>query len=524
MKRGDYVAFALLAGLNLIAIVYFGVYWFSTRNWFVQPVLFVFVTILLVIVLGNYQGRWLMLLLMKRPVLPRLRTHPRVGAATTFVPGSESFNMLECTVQSLLAMNYAHDTWVLDEGDDARVKALCTRLGVHHFTRAGLAHYQAESGTFSSKTKYGNINAWLHEHAFARYDVVALFDPDHVALPNFLDRVLGYFEDPTIGYVQAAPAYYNQKASFVARGAAEETYAYNSSIQMAAYAMGYPVIIGSHNTHRVSALREIGGLQPHDADDVLMTLVYQARGWRGVFVPEILARGLVPVDWSSYLTQQRRWARSVLDVKLRIHPRMSSSLSSTTRVMSFLHGLNYLYRSFVLFASVLLLVYTLATSIGSTVFNHLISPELAALSLVLLTCDFYRQRFYLDYRNESGLHWRVAILHLAKWPHMLMALWDVLTMRRVPYEITPKVRRESGGVGLFVPHMVVAIVVGAAWALGAWLDLPVSMEARQLAAIFIFCTLALVLSALLPVPEPFDRTLFEVAADRPLRRPQSDLK
>src|SRR5215468_4921127 len=93
-------------------------------------------------------------------------------------------------------------------------------------------------------------------------------------------------------------------------GAAEETYAYYSAAQMAAYALGYPIITGCHNAHRVTALQAVGGFAPHEADDLLLTLHYRARGWRGVYVPQVLARGLTPVDWPGYLQQQRRWARS----------------------------------------------------------------------------------------------------------------------------------------------------------------------------------------------------------------------
>ncbi len=508
MRARDYVTFALLAGLNLAAIIYFALYWFSTPRWLIQPVLFAFTTILLLIVLANYHGRWLMLLLMKRPVLPERRSNPRVGVATTFVPNSEALDMLECTTRALVAMEYPHDTWVLDEGDNQQVKEMCERLGALYFSRKRFPEYQTDSGTFESKTKYGNVNAWLYEHAFARYDVVTLFDPDHVPTPAFLDRVLGYFEDPSVGYVQAAHAFYNQSASLVARGAAEETYAYNSSIQMAAYAMDYPVIIGSHNTHRVSALREIGGLQAHAADDLLTTLVYRSRGWRGVYVPEILARGLTPVEWSSYLTQQRRWARSVLDVKLRLHPQMSASLSLATRAMSFLHGLNYLYRSFVIFAALLLMMYTLATGVGSSVFEHLISPQLGVLCAVLLACDFYRQRFYLDPEGERGLHWRVAVLHLAKWPHMLASLYDVLLTRRLPYTITPKLRMKPRRLELFAPHVIITALVAGAWLLGVALELPVSTKVQELAGGFLVCMIGLIVTNLLPTPEPFDLDFF----------------
>jgi hypothetical protein len=176
--------------------------------------------------------------------------------------------------------------------------------------------------------------------------------------------------------------------------------------------------------------------------------------------------------------------------------------------MSFLHGLNYLYRSFVLFAGLVVTIYTLATSIGSSVFDHLISIQTAALCLVLLVTDFYRQRFYLDWRSEWGLHWRVAVLHLAKWPYMLLALGDVLLNRRVPYAITPKVRTKPRRMRLFVPHVLLALVVACAWGFGVGLDLDVSDKARKFAGVFIVCTLGLVVSDLLPTPEPFDRGRF----------------
>ena len=160
--------------------------------------------------------------------------------------------MLEVTVQALVAMAYPHDTWVLDEGDDARVHALCTRLGARHFSRKSLPHYQTAEGRFQARSKHGNYNAWLAEHGFAHYDVIVNVDPDHVPAPTFLHEVLGYFADPKIGYVQVPQAYYNQEASFVARGAAEETYAYYSVTQMASYGAGLPDRhrLSHHPSHR----------------------------------------------------------------------------------------------------------------------------------------------------------------------------------------------------------------------------------------------------------------------------------
>ena len=256
--------------------------------------------------------------------------------------------LLENTLEALVALDYPHETWVLDEGDDERVKELCAKRGAFHFSRKHRPQYQTENGLFRKATKYGNYNAWLYEVGFERYEFITAFDPDHVPEPTYLLKVLGYFNDPKIGYVQAPQVYSNQNESFIARGAAEESYAFYSSIQMASYGLGYPIIVGCHNTHRMSALREVGGFAPHDADDLLLTLLYQNRGWEGVYVPEVLARGLAPSEWHPFLNQQRRWARSLLDIKLNIAPTLVHKLSFSSRLMNVLHGVLYLHKAFIL--------------------------------------------------------------------------------------------------------------------------------------------------------------------------------
>src|SRR5919206_567306 len=67
---------------------------------------------------------WFLLLLMRRPRPIPARAGWKVGVATTFVPGAESLEMLEETVRALVAMEYPHETWVLDEGDEPQVRAL----------------------------------------------------------------------------------------------------------------------------------------------------------------------------------------------------------------------------------------------------------------------------------------------------------------------------------------------------------------------------------------------------------------
>jgi cellulose synthase/poly-beta-1,6-N-acetylglucosamine synthase-like glycosyltransferase len=404
---------------------------------------------------------WLLLFLYRSPNRRPARQGLRVAAVTTYVGHSESLELLEGTLRRMVLMRYPHDTWLLDEDDDPRVRELCAALGVKHFSRKGIDRFQTASGRFQRATKYGNYNSWLHEFGFERYDVVSSFDCDHAPEGCFLDAVLGFFEDPGVGYVQAAQCYSNQSASFVARGAAEESYCYYSIVQTAAARFGYPVITGCHNTHRVPALREVGGFAAHDADDLLITMKYKAAGWRGVYVPKILARGLAPVSWRAYLEQQRRWARSLFDLKLRAHD-AGRSIGPVPRAISILQGIRYVMDG----------CFILSVFCVTALLLMGVSPALTLLGTstllygAIIVTNLYLQRFYLDPTTESGIPWRAFILRFAKWPYTFMALADVLQRRNYGYTVTPKTTLTGTSKVLMLPQFALAVCMGLAWGIG----------------------------------------------------------
>jgi cellulose synthase/poly-beta-1,6-N-acetylglucosamine synthase-like glycosyltransferase len=502
----DYVVFIPLSACALVAMASFMSYWFSLEDWLDDPVPIGLVTIVLVYNLSLHQLRWFSLLLMRRPKPMQARQGWKVAVVTTFVPEAEPFEMLAETLRALVAMRYPHDTWVLDEGDDEQVKALCTQLGARHFSRRQLSHYHAERGIFQSRSKHGNYNTWLYEVGFAQYDIVSNFDPDHVPDPAYLVNVLGYFTDPAIGYVQAPQVYYNQGASFIARGAAEETYEYYSVSQMASYAMGFPIVTGRHTTHRMTALRQVAGFAPHDGDDLLLTYLYRASGWKGVYVPKVLAHGLTPVDWSVYLTQQLRWARSLLDIKFRVCPKLMRLFPLKVRVCSVLHGLYYL-QGLTTLVGVLLLAFMLSTGFVPQFVSAATISKLLVLYAVMQLSDFYKQRFFLGRSGERGLHWRAGLLRLAKWPYLVLALIDVVLDRQHPYYVTRKVKTPSRQYMVVWPHLAVVVLISSSWIIGLLCAHDCQGVVHVWASLAVVLSLAIMWTETGTFPAPYDKRL-----------------
>ncbi|WP_406863191.1 cellulose synthase catalytic subunit [Streptomyces sp. HUAS MG47] len=252
------------------------------------------------------------------PVRPEKGT--RVAFLTTYVPGKEPLGMVRATLTGAVRLRHDGplDVWLLDEGDDARAKALCAELGVRHFTRAGVPEWNREKGVHKARTKHGNYNAWLAMHGDA-YEYFASVDTDHVPLPNFLERMLGFFRDPDIAFV-VGPQVYGNYTSPVTKAAESQQFLFHALIQRAGNRYRAPMFVGTNNVVRIAALRQIGGLYDSITEDMATGFELHRRKnprtgryWRSVYTPDVLAVGEGPASWTDFFTQQLRWSRGTYE-------------------------------------------------------------------------------------------------------------------------------------------------------------------------------------------------------------------
>ncbi|WP_326697669.1 cellulose synthase catalytic subunit [Streptomyces sp. NBC_01754] len=255
------------------------------------------------------------------PVVPESGT--RVAFLTSFVPGKEPLAMVTRTLEAAVRVRHRGPlhVWLLDEGDDPAVREVCARLGVRHFSRKGVARWNQARGPHRARTKHGNYNAWLDAHGDA-YDFFASVDTDHVPLPNYLERMLGYFRDPDIGFV-IGPQVYGNYDAFVTKAAESQQFLFHALIQRAGNRYGAPMFVGTSNAVRISTLKQIGGLYDSITEDMATGFEIHrhrnpltGRKWRSVYTPDVLAVGEGPSAWTDFFTQQLRWSRGTYETIL----------------------------------------------------------------------------------------------------------------------------------------------------------------------------------------------------------------
>ena len=225
---------------------------------------------------------WWFVSKMRRPVEVGAPAGMRVALITLCVPSSESLEVIGEQLDALQTVDYPHDSWVLDEGDSADVRALAEASGVNYFSRKGIDRWNQPTPPFQRKTKAGNVNAWLDhiEGLGLEYEVFVQLDIDHRPRPDYLDlsaRLLPRPED-RLGPGAQRGRQPRQLGSQGSRGAGPGS----SRARCRWASTGRPGHLSSSARTRAIALRrlkkEIGGFQLTRAEDHLDTIVLAAHG------------------------------------------------------------------------------------------------------------------------------------------------------------------------------------------------------------------------------------------------------
>lgn len=351
-----------------------------------------------------------------------------VAIFTTSSPG-EPYEMFVRTLAAARDITYPHTTYLLDDTRDPRFAKLAEEMDAVHLEIVGVPGAKA-----------GKINEALKQ---TTEDFILVLDPDHIPLPNFLDRVLGYFQDPEVGFVQVAQAYYNAGESFVARAAAEQTFAFYGPIMQGMNGTGTAVAIGANCTFRRTALESVGGHGIGLAEDLVTSIRLHAKGWKSCYVPEIVSRGLVPSDLDSYLKQQLKWSRGVHEVLFREYPRAFRSLTAYQRISYLMIGTYYLVGLTTLIYFAIPLIYLWFGKQPAYLLLSEYVQHALPVGLVGILIYQFMQRWMCDPARETGLHWRGTLLKIGSWNIFLKGLVLSVLRINVPYIPTVKERRRT---------------------------------------------------------------------------------
>lgn len=434
----------VMRGLISLGIVFFLIFilWFFKEEHVGYKSLYYLLTGALIFRLIKIIHEWYHYWGISAPEIPERTREWTVDMLTTFVPG-EPYEMTVKTLEAMVAVTYPHTTYLCDEGDDPYLKKVCEELGVVHVTRE-----------IKVNAKAGNINNALKQ---ATGEITIILDPDHIPAPNFIDRVLPYFENDEIGYAQCVQAYYNQNESLIAKAAAEQTYHFYGPMMMSMNRYGTAQAIGANCAFRRSALDSIGGHAAGLSEDMHTAMQLHAKGWKSVYVPEALSRGLAPATLSAFYKQQLKWSRGTFELLFVSFPKLvrgftiRQTIHYLTIPLYFLYGLIGLIDIAIPIASMLMAEVPWNMELGELLLF------VAPLGFFSVLIRQYSQRWLLE-ESERGFHLLGGILLAGTWWVFLLGFIYTIFRVKVPYIPTPKEGESENALNLSLPNITVILL------------------------------------------------------------------
>jgi len=262
---------------------------------------------------------------------PRGRRVPTLAAGDTpftvdvfITTYNEELDLLRQTARAAVAMHYPHTTWILDDGRRPAVAALAEELGCRYLTR-----------TTNEHAKAGN---WNNAFRQSTGDLIVTFDADHIPRPEFIERTIGFFQDPKVFIVQVPQQYHNldsvqHQVDWDARRMYGEQDVFFDLVMPGKDHWNAAFFCGTGAVLRRQALEPHGGIVTGSiTEDMHTSVVLHAEGWKSVYLNEVLVTGLAPTDIGTFLKQRLRWAEGNLKIVFDINPLTCRGLTFAQRM------------------------------------------------------------------------------------------------------------------------------------------------------------------------------------------------
>jgi cellulose synthase/poly-beta-1,6-N-acetylglucosamine synthase-like glycosyltransferase len=278
--------------------------------------------------------------------LPRESQHRRLGPGpvplvAVQLPIYNERYVAERAIDAAARLDWPRDrlqVQVLDDSTDdtpsivARAAARWRAAGVdvRHLRRGSRAGFKA-----------GALAYGLEQ---TEAELLALFDADFVPPPDFLRRVVPSFADSGVGFVQARWGHLNERHSLFTRLQALMVDFHFLVEQAVRPALGcFSNFTGSAGVWRRAAISEAGGWSGSTlTEDLDLSYRAQLRGWRAVYLGDVVVPQELPVSVNGYRGQQARWAAGSFQCAARLLvPVLRSDRSPLVKFEAVVHLLGY---------------------------------------------------------------------------------------------------------------------------------------------------------------------------------------
>ncbi len=255
---------------------------------------------------------------------PLPEENTKLPVVTVQLPLFNEMYVVERLIDAAARLDYPRELLeiqVLDDSTDETTEVARQRVDRYRSRGLDIHHLRRED---RHGFKAGALEAGLSR---ARGEFVAVFDADFVPPRNFLRAALAHFQADDVAMVQARWGHINSEYSLLTRVQSILLDAHFVLEHGARNRAGrFFNFNGTAGVWRRSAIQDSGGWQ-HDTltEDLDLSYRAQLKGWRFIFLPDVVCPAELPVEMNGFKSQQYRWSKGSIQTAKKLLPRLLAS-------------------------------------------------------------------------------------------------------------------------------------------------------------------------------------------------------
>lgn len=255
---------------------------------------------------------WLLFLLRRHPSPPsRWTSDLQLPHVTVQLPIYNERFVVGRLLHAVECLDYPSellDIQVLDDSTDATASVVATRIAEIAARGTVIAHIRR-----TSRTGY-KAGALANGLRTARGEMILILDADFVPRPSLIRELLHAMVDPGVAMVQARWGHMNRDANALTRAQALLLDAhFLLETEARARAGLFWNFHGTAGLWRREAIEQSGGWSTDTlTEDLDLSYRAQLKGWRFVYLPEVVVMAELPATLAAFRQQQARWAQGTV--------------------------------------------------------------------------------------------------------------------------------------------------------------------------------------------------------------------
>jgi cellulose synthase/poly-beta-1,6-N-acetylglucosamine synthase-like glycosyltransferase len=252
---------------------------------------------------------------------PRYFAPEELPRVTVQLPIFNEQFVIDRLVDAVCQMEYPReklDIQVLDDSTDETVEVASAVVARYAELGHNITYHHR-------KNRYGFKAGALDEGLkVAKGELVAIFDADFVPQKDWLLKVVHQFTDPNVGMVQTRWTHLNRDYSFLTQ---VEAILLDGHFVLEHGGRSRAGVFfnfnGTAGMWRQQAITDAGGWE-HDTltEDTDLSYRSQLKGWKFKYLQDVECPAELPIEMTAFKTQQARWAKGLIQVSLKVLPKV----------------------------------------------------------------------------------------------------------------------------------------------------------------------------------------------------------